>query len=100
PFAPIHPVVSKLRAGLRPRVALRRGPDEYIDNVFAAGVDENSYRVATNDIESAALQRKARACEIADRRREIQLASEPRLDRVLIGGDDILEMSWLKRPEM
>jgi hypothetical protein len=53
-----------------------------------------------NNVNTAALQWKSLIGKILYGRREIQFAVEPRLDRVLIGRDDIDEMPRLQRPQM
>jgi hypothetical protein len=53
-----------------------------------------------DDVEAAALQRKSFVHKIVDRRSEIELAIEPWLYGVLIGGLDIFEMAGLKGTQM
>jgi hypothetical protein len=61
--------------------------------MLAAGIDQSCDRVAVNDVDAAALQWKSLIGEVLDRRREIQFAVEPRLHGVLVGRDDIDEMT-------
>jgi hypothetical protein len=68
--------------------------------MFAAAVDQGSDGAAVNDVEAAALQWKSLIGEIPDWRRKIQFTIEPGLHRVLIGGDNVGEMSGLERTQM
>jgi len=99
-FAPIDPVIAELRAGERLGIGFRRGPDEDVDEVLAASVDEHGNGASVDDVEAAALQRKSFIHKIVDRRSEIELAIEPRLYGVLIGRLHIFEMAGLKRTQM
>jgi hypothetical protein len=66
----------------------------------ASAVDQSSDGAAVNDIEATALQRKSLLAKIPDRRRKIHFTVEPGLYGVLIGGDDVGEMSGLERSQM
>ena len=68
--------------------------------VLLALIDERGHGPSRHVIEPAADQRKANRREIDDRRREVQLAEEPRLHGVLIGGADIEEMLGHQRAHM
>ena len=68
--------------------------------MLASAVDKSSDGAAVNDVEATALQRKSLIGKIPDWRRKIQFAVKPGLYRVLIGGDDIGEMSGLERSQM
>src|SRR5579859_5657795 len=83
-FAPIDPVVAELGTGERLGVRLVGGPDENVDEMFAARVDQHGDGAAVNDVEAATLQRKSFIHEIVDRRGEIEFAVEPRFYGVLI----------------
>src|SRR5690242_21791761 len=95
----MHDVVALALGGLRRRVA-SSGPDEQIDDVLVALIDERRDRAPAEIIEAPAGQRKARRGEILDGRRKIELAVEPRLDGVAVLRGDILEMTRLQRPNM
>src|SRR5712672_703663 len=61
-FAPINPVIAELSAGNWLRISLRcwRGwPDENIDQVLAARVDEHGDGAAPHHIQAATPQRKS-----------------------------------------
>ena len=75
-------------------------PDIEIDDVLVAMVDERRHRPPVEIIEPPAGKRKPLWCEVLDRRREIDAAVEPRLDRVLVGRDDVFEMARLQRADM
>src|SRR5258708_40138941 len=68
--------------------------------MLAARVDEHGDGAAVYDVEAAALQRKSFAYKIVDRRSEVQLAVEPRLYGVLVGGLHIFEMTGLQGTQM
>src|SRR6185437_6073220 len=53
-------------------------------------------RPAAEIIEPRALEREAKRGEVLDRRGEVELAVEPRLDRVPVGRDHVFEMSGLE----
>ncbi len=89
---PIDPLIALARACARGGVLPTRGPDENVHEMFAAAVDQGSDGAAVNDVEAAALQRKSLIGEIPDWRRGLY--------RVLIGGDDVGEMSGLERSQM
>ena len=73
---------------------------EQIDDVLAAAIDHCADGAGIDIIEPAADQRKAFRGEVDHRRRDIELAVEPRLDRVLVGGDDVGEVAGLQRAQM
>src|SRR5579862_609302 len=77
------------------RVAGLIWPDIKVDQMLVAAIDERRDRAIVEIIEPAAQKRKFRGGKIFDRRREIELAVEPRLHRVLIGRDHVLEMARL-----
>jgi hypothetical protein len=68
--------------------------------MFAAAVDQGGDSAAVNDVEAAALQWKSLIGKIPDWRRKIQFTIEPGLHRVLIGGNNVGEMSGLERSQM
>src|SRR6201994_4012866 len=62
------------------------GPgDEQIDDVRAPAIDHGTDRPRIDVIEPAADQRKTLRGEIDHRRWDVELAVEPRLDRMLVG---------------
>ena len=74
--------------------------DEQIDDVLAALIDDRSHRLAVDVIEAAAEQRKALRGQVDDRRRDVDLAVEPRLDRMLVAGFHVHQVSGLQRADM
>src|SRR5580658_8970706 len=54
--------------------------DEQIDDVLAALIDDGGHRLAVDVIETAAEQRKTLRRQVDHRRRDVDLAVEPRLD--------------------
>jgi len=88
-------MIAKLSAGARLGISLRCRPNENINQVLAARIHKHCNGAASNHIQAAALQRKSFIDEIVNRRREVQLAVEPRLNRVLIGRHHVFEMSRL-----
>src|SRR5258708_21384532 len=66
----------------------------------AARVDEHGDGAAVDDVEAAALQRESFIHKIVERRSEVQLAVEPRLYGVLVGGLYVFEMTGLQGTQM
>src|SRR5208282_809750 len=93
----IHPrdhqlldVVSMLRLdSLGARRGACRRPHENVDHMVAMLIHERRDRPAVDIVETAAHQRKSVFREIVGRWREIKLAVEPRLDRMLIGRGNV-----------
>src|SRR4029077_15885904 len=74
--------------------------DEEIDHVLAAAIDDRRHRLAVDVIERAADQGESLPGQVDDRRRDVELAVEPRLDGVLVAGFDVGQMSGLQRAQM
>ena len=68
--------------------------------MFAPSIDQSRDGAVIDNVQAAAEQRKSLIGEISNWRREIQLAGEPWLHRVLIGRNYVGEMSRLKRSQM
>src|SRR5271165_5636080 len=66
----------------RGSVARRRRPDEEIDGMLAALVNQGRHRPAVQIVEAPADQRETLGHEILHRGRKIELTLEPRFDRV------------------
>src|SRR5256885_9244603 len=79
--------VARVRAVTRP--ASR--PDEGIDQVLPALVDENRDGTAADVVEPGAGELEPLRRKIRDRRRERQPGAQPRLDRVLVRGRHVDE---------
>src|SRR5215472_17633117 len=73
-------------------VAARGRQYQKIDHVLAALVDERRDRLAGDQIEAAADQRKTFGSEVNNRRRHVAAPAKPRLYRMLVGGGDIGQM--------
>jgi hypothetical protein len=73
------------------------GPDEEVDGVLVAVVDERGDGLVVDDIEAATDQRKAVGSKVAHGRGEGKLSRKPRFDGVLVGGDDVHEVLRLER---
>src|SRR6202035_5204459 len=78
----------------------QRLADEQIDYVLAPAVDDRSHRLAVDVIEPAADQGKTLRGQIDDRRGDVELAVEPRLDGVLVAGFDVSQVAGLQRAQM
>src|SRR5579863_10537961 len=63
-------------------------------------IDKRGYRTAIGIIEAPAYERKASRGEVHDRRREIELAIEPGLHRVLVGGLHVVQVTRLQRADV
>ena len=62
--------------------------------------DEGSGEAPVDLLEAPACQGKPGVGQVEDRRREIELAGEPGLDRVLVGRDDVHQVSGLEGSDM
>ena len=71
-------------------------PNEDVDDVLLAMIDESGDIAAVQIIETAADKREALVGEIVDGRRKVEPAVKPRFDGVLIGGFDIVQMARLQ----
>src|SRR5882757_3747339 len=60
--------------------------DEQVDHMRAPPIDDGADRAGIDIIEPAADQRKTLRGEVDHRRRDVELAVEPRFYRVLVGG--------------
>src|SRR5580693_3924481 len=78
----------------------QRLADEQIDHMLAAAIDDRCHRLAVDVIEPAADQGKTLRGQIDDRRRDVELAVEPRLDGVLVAGFHVGQMPGLQRAQM
>src|SRR5205814_7174660 len=65
---------------------VRRGPDEDIDEMFVAPIDERGNCATVQIIQSPADEWKTLRGEILHLRRKVQFPVEPRLDGVLVAG--------------
>src|SRR5580693_8409591 len=74
--------------------------DEQIDHVLAPVIDDRGHRLAVDVIEPAADQGKTLRRQVDDRRGDVELAVEPRLDGVLVAGFDVGQMAGLQRAQM
>ena len=98
--APGEPVVALPGTGAQRLVFLACRLNKYAYQMFSAAVDERGDGAAVDYVESSALQGKTIVGEVLNRRREIQLAIEPGLYGVLIGGQHVGEMAGLQRAQM
>src|SRR3989442_12734342 len=80
--------------------AARRGPQEHVDQVLTPAVDERRDGSAADVVEPAADQRIVPAGEIEYGRRKVQLAVEPGLHRVLVGGGHVGEVAGHERADV
>src|SRR5258707_2004654 len=71
------------------RLLFRGGPDEYVDHVLAAPVDEHRDGLPADVILSAAQQLESVGREVGDRRRKSEPCAQPPVHSVLIRGGDI-----------
>jgi hypothetical protein len=76
------------------------GRHENVDHVLAMLIHERRNRSAIDIVETTADERESVLREIGHRGREIQLAIEPRFDRVLIGRADVHQMRHNQRSHM
>src|SRR5467141_5367353 len=95
-------VVAVLRQALHRQSAAGSPirPDKKIDYMLVVPIYQRRDRPVVQIIEPAADQRESRSRQIRDRRREIELAAEPGLYRVLIGSRHIRETGGQHRARM
>ena len=83
---PADQVVSLPHDHLAPvALRVRRGPDKQVDEVLPALIDERGHGPVAYVVEAATDQWKPLRAQIYNRRRKVEFAFKPRLDRVLIG---------------
>src|SRR5205085_5197447 len=75
-------------------------PDEQVDDVLPASVDDSRHRTAVDHVETSAREYESLLGEIAHGNGEVDLSLEPRLDRVLVRGDDVRQVLGLKRSDV
>ena len=97
PMAHLEPTNRSRVAGGSP---IGRGPDEHVDRMEAPLIHERGDRLAGDVVEPTTHQRKTDGREILNRRREIQLAEEPWLHRVLIGRSHVEQVSISERADV
>src|SRR6185437_8689928 len=93
-------VVSAVCGARRLLDAAGDRPDEELDEVLAARVNEHRHAPSVEVVEPAAQEWKSLCHEILDRRREIKLTVEPGLHGMLVRRHDVQQMPGLKRPDM
>jgi hypothetical protein len=94
-LSPINPSKALPGTCARRTVPFPCGPDEYIDWVSVALIDEHCDGVAINNIYAPTLQRETVVCEIAHRNSKPGSALEPSLHKALILGGDAVHLAWL-----
>ena len=100
-FAPVTDVEALDRLDLcGPPFGARRLRHEQVDDVLAAAIDHGADGAGIDIIEPAADQGKALRGEVDYRRRDVELAVEPRFHGVLVGGNHVGEMTGLQRTQM
>ena len=87
PFVgPVADVKAVDFAAGSPHARRRMARDEQIDDMVAAPIDQRGGGLAVDVVEPAADQREALRGQVDHRRRNVELAVEPRLDVVLVAG--------------
>src|SRR5260370_22751762 len=100
-MTPVAPLIALPRAGWMNRcVRLLRRPDEHVDDMFAAAVDQRGNVLAVENVEAAADQLKTVVRGIFDRRNKNELAIEPRLHLVVVGRGDLRQMTGQQRADL
>src|SRR6202162_2024083 len=85
---------------MRSCVLFRSRPNEYVHHMFATAVHQRRDSAVVDHVKTPALQWKTLFRKIADRRSKVYLPVEPRFHGVLIGRNDIFQVSWLQRSQM
>src|SRR3954471_12014202 len=86
---PAQEVVAVVIGGGRLRVREGRRPGVEIDHVLMPLVDDGGDGTVAEVVEPAADEGETVGGEVDDRRVKVELAVEPRLHGVLVGGDDV-----------
>src|SRR5947207_13629996 len=81
-------------------VSIRNRPDEQVDDMLVVLENQSADDAVVNVIEPTADQRKALRRQVDHGWRGIELAVEPRLDRVLVRSCHIREMARQHRPDV
>src|SRR6478735_5937760 len=84
----------------RLRSTARVGHLSETDEMLAMAVDERGHRRDFHYIDAATHQGKTFGAKIDDRRRERELAVEPGLDRVVVGGCHVYRLRCHQSPNM
>src|SRR5437016_6325803 len=88
-FAPIHPLIALPRTATRRTVRFAGVPNEDIEELLVATINERGNGSTLNDIHASALQRETVISEIANRKNEFDLALKPALYGSRIGGTHV-----------
>src|SRR5438874_5119961 len=100
-MAPVQPLITLPQTGrMNRRVRLFCGQDKYVNVVFAAPINKHGNVPAAQNVQAPANQGKTIFGKIFDGRSEVELAAEPGLDGVLIGGSNVGEVTGLERANM
>src|ERR1700692_4815627 len=78
----------------------QRLADKQIHHGLAPAIDDRAHRRPGDVIEPAADQGKTLRGQVDDRRRDVELAVEPRLDGVLVAGFDVGQRTGLQRAQV
>ncbi len=98
---PANQIVSLAHRSLSRRFgAALCGPDKNVDEMLAPLIDQRRDGPIINVVEAPALQFESLLRQIFDWRREVELAIEPWLDRVLVGRRNIHQMLGHQRAHM
>src|SRR5579885_3390291 len=81
--------VVTVRIKSRGRSGFYDGPDEDVDSMQPAAIDERGHRPAPRVIDASACERKTLLCKVGYRRRERKLPIEPWLYRMAVARHNI-----------
>src|SRR6266567_4651515 len=90
------PQSGRMNVGVR----LLGGQNKNVDDVLAARINQRGDILPAENIEAPADQRKTFVREIFHGGNKSELAIEPRLDSVLVGGSNVHEMAGLQGANM
>src|SRR6267154_4150798 len=99
-FSPVDPLVALACASMHRAVRFARAPNKDIENLFAVAINKRGDGAALNDVDTSALQSETVGGEIANRKKEFDLAGKPGLYCFWIGGIHVGYVAGQERAEM
>jgi hypothetical protein len=99
-FSPINPLIALSGSWARRGVLFPCGPDEYVNEMTGARIDEHSQGAAFDNVKPPTLQSESVVREIACRERKCESTLEPTVHSLFIVGTDVSQVAWLQRVHM
>src|SRR5260370_22090675 len=99
-FSPINPLIALPGPCMRSGVPFPCGPDEYVNTMSGACIDEHRDGALIDNVKAPTLQRESVVCEIACRERKCESTLEPSLHGLFIVGTYTSQVAWLQQADM